>query len=242
MTVVGVQAGTHRSRLQLVPGRLAPRVINSDATGAKVALVATTALLLGGDRVDLRLDIGPGAWLEIVEIAGTVAYNAEGKQSEWNVRATIGAGGLLILHGEPFVVADGANVLRRSTVELDSSAIACIRETVVLGRSGERGGALRLTNRVDRGGRPVLLEDLDLRDRAVRELPGVLGRAAVIDTVTLLGAAPKACPTSGALFELDGSAGTIGRDLRAELAGSPIALWWPEWSNAARHRYAAGLR
>ena len=56
MTLIGVEPGRGRPRLTLVGGALAPRVLSSDATGARVALVATTALLLGGDRVEVEIE------------------------------------------------------------------------------------------------------------------------------------------------------------------------------------------
>ena len=219
-------------------GNLAPRLISQDARGAKVALVATTAMLLGGDRVDLELRVGCGAWLEIVETAGTVAYDADGAASSWNVDVVIGDGGLLIWHGEPFVVSDGANTLRHSSFELGERASMCLRETVVLGRTGEAGGSVRVQNRVQRG-HPVLIEDLDLSDRATRELPGVTGGATVLDTLTLIGRpAPAPNPPPGHFFTLD-DGGAVARVLRSGLAGSPVAQWWPAWSAAAREGYDA---
>ncbi|QNK81650.1 urease accessory protein UreD [Nakamurella sp. PAMC28650] len=241
MTRVAVRVDGGRARLELIGGNLAPRLISADDGGAKVALVATSALLLGGDAVDLELRVGAGAWLEIVETAGTVAYDAEGEQSRWNVRAVVEAGGLLLWHGEPLVISDGANTLRSSRYALGDEAVVCVRETVVLGRSGERGGALRVQNQVAVGGTSVLAEDLDLSSCESRELPGILGRASVVDTVTLIGTVPPGFPPlfAGSLFRLGGGAGTIGRVLRTDLAGSPARAWWSSWSAAARDVHAA---
>ncbi len=241
MTLVGVEPGVGRPRLRLVAGNLAPRLITSDAHGARVALVATSALLLGGDGVELELLVGPGAWLEIVETAGTVAYDAGGQPSTWTVHATVATGGLLLWHGEPLVVSHGANVLRRTTVELGERSVVCLRETVVLGRTAECGGALRSTSRVIRDDSLLLAEDLDLRTAALRGLPGVLGTATVIDTVTMLGRPAPATPPlpSGSRFDLDGSAGTVGRALRSESAGSPARSWWAAWAAASSSAYAA---
>ncbi|MET3807424.1 urease accessory protein [Nakamurella sp. UYEF19] len=236
MTSVGVEVGEGRARLSLTAGNLAPRLIGQDNTGAKVALVATTALLLGGDVVDLQLRVGPGAWLEIVETAGTVAYDAQGVASVWHVRATVEDGGLLLWHGEPFVVADGANTLRRSVFDLGDGAVLCTRETVVLGRTGESGGAVRIHNTVRRGPAAVLVEDLDLTDPSTRSLPGIIGPSRVLDTLTLIGAAAPVDPpvAVGSRFELQDGVGTVGRVLRSDLARSPVPLWWKAWSTAAR--------
>ena len=236
MTFVGVDAGEGRAKLRMTGGNLAPRTISQDAFGAKVALVATTALLLGGDQVDLQLRVGPGAWLEIVETAGTVAYDANGQPSSWNVDVVIEDGGLLLWHGEPFVVSDGANTMRHSSFEMGEAAAMCVRETIVLGRTGEIGGSVRVRNRVRRG-HPVLVEDLDLTDRSTRELPGVIGGATVLDTVTLIGRpAPALAIPDGQLFTLDDD-GAVARVLRSGLAGSPVAQWWPAFSAAAHDGY-----
>ena len=238
MTFVGVELCAGRPRLRLLGGILAPRLISLDATGAKVALVATKALLLGGDAVEVELQVGAGAWLEIVETTGTVAYDAAGEPSSWIVRATVDAAGLLLWHGEPLVVADGANTIRSSQFDLQENAISCVRETVVLGRAGELGGAVRIRNQVCRAGRPILVEDLDLRDGLRRRMPGMIGGATVLDTVALLGTqAPEPPPSAGTVFSLDGAAGTVARVLGAELAGSPALNWWSAASAAARASY-----
>ena len=116
-----------------------------------------------------------------------VAYDAAGTMSGWRLSATIGDRALLLWQGEPFIVANGANTLRSSHFDLGEESTLCIRETVVLGRTGENGGSVRIRNRVSRGNSSLLVEDLDLTDRATRELPGIIGTAHVVDTVTLVG-------------------------------------------------------
>jgi urease accessory protein len=241
VTLIAVEPGAGRPRLTLVGGALAPRVLSSDATGARVALVATTALLLGGDRVEVELRVGPGAWLEIVETAGTVAYDADGERSSWTVRAEVAAGGLLLWHGEPFVASKGANTVRDTTITMGPAATVCLRETIVLGRSGEQGGALRIRTRVRRGDTPLLVEDLDLSDRSGRRQPGIIGTANILDTVTWVGGPAPAAPMlePGRRFDLADDAGAVVRVLRSGLAGSPAGTWWAAWSRRARDDYSA---
>lgn len=72
-------------------------------------------MLLGGDTVELQIDVGAGCTLGVREdIGGTVAYDGEGRRSRWSVSIRVGDGGLLCWNGKPLVIADGANV-RRST-------------------------------------------------------------------------------------------------------------------------------
>ena len=77
----------------------------------------------------------PGGSLEIVEPGGTVAYAMRGRSARWDVTVEVDAGGTLVWHGEPFVVAEGADVTRTTSVELAAGASVSLRETLVLGRS-----------------------------------------------------------------------------------------------------------
>ena len=235
LTRIGVHKAPGRARLNLVAGPISPRVISCTATGARVALVATTALLLGGDHIEIGIDIGPGAWLDIVEIAGTVAYDAGGIASSWTVRARVADGAALIWAAEPFVVAGGANTLRSTVIDLDDRAVAYVRETAVLGRTGEAGGAVRSRLTVTQAARPVLVEDMDLREVGTRSLPGILGAARVIDTVGLFGARAPADPAvpAGCRFELDGP-GTVARVLTSQVDRSPLHSVAGAWQSVAK--------
>ena len=194
-------------------------------------MVATGALLLGGDDVVIDLEVGAGAWLEIVETAGTVAYDAAGRASSWTVRARVDAGATLVWDGLPFVVADGAEVARRTELVLDRDARVLLRETLVLGRSGERGGTVRSHTVATHETRPLLVEDLDLSP-GVRMLPGMLGSHRVVDSVLALGWRPDGAVTVGDgayRFDLDGP-GVMVRWLGGELHRSGgvddcVAAW-----------------
>jgi urease accessory protein len=188
----------------------------------RIALVATEALLLGGDTVELDVTLDKGARLDLFEVAGTVAYDGRGRQSAWQSRITLAAGARLRWPGEPFVVADGADVERSLDLDREPSATAMVREVLVFGRSGEHGGRLRNRTRLRVGGEPVLLEDQRL-DGPARTLPGILGDHRVIDTAIMLGhcEVPQAPPNSTS-FRLLGGHGALVRYLGHEAADSPI--------------------
>lgn len=217
------------------PGHLRPDHADQEPgpATARVALVATQALLLAGDTVEIELDVEPGVALEVVEVAATVAYRGAAP-AHWQVRARVAAGSRLIWFAEPFIVAAGADVCRDSRFELAESAVLCLRETLVLGRSGESGGALRNRTAISRADTPLLVEDLDLSDRESRSWPGTLGTARVLDSVLLAGCRAPAQPPlpAGARFELAGPA-TLGRVRRAQTADSPVAEWARRWRDAA---------
>jgi urease accessory protein len=216
--------------LTLTDGPIGARVLSSTENGARIGLVAQTALLLGGDHIVIDIEIGPGAWLQLIETAGTVAYDAGGVPSSWTVRIRVAEGGTFIWAGEPFVVSRGANVRRSTVIELDTGAVAFLRETLVLGRTGELGGAVSSRMHVVHEGRLLLLEDLDLTDQRQRSLPGVIGNAKVLDTVSLLGRRAPTHPElpAGWRFDLEGP-GSLARSLTAGLAESTLSQVRASW-------------
>ena len=245
MTRIAVSVAPGRARLTLTGGAISPRVLRVAEDGARIGLVATTALLLGDDHLEFAIDVGPGAWLEIVETAGTVAYDADGVASSWTTRIRVADGGLLTWVGEPFVVSHGANVRRSTTIDLAAGATACLRETLVLGRTGETGGAIRSTLSVRHADQQLLIEDLDLTDRSTRELPGMIGQLRVIDTVALFGSTAPSTPelSAGMRFDLDGR-GTVARCLATTFATSPltpVAAGWAAAAESARRHGAAAF-
>lgn len=173
---------------------LVPRLLEVDGPRVSVALVGRRATLLVGDRVELDIVVGAGIQMEIVEPSGTVAYDARGGSAAWVARVEIASGGALAWRAAPFVIADGADVYRELDVHLDEGAVALLSELLVLGRSGETGGALYARQRVQYAGRTLLADDLDLRDQDARARPGILGTNRVIGTVALLGQPPHAVP------------------------------------------------
>lgn len=213
-----------RTRVRTASGLLRAQQVHGAVGRSRVALVAASALLLGGDQLDLDVGVGPGACLDLVEVAGTVAY--PGPPARWSVRLTLEAGAELTYAGQPFVVAGGAEVDRSLTVDLGPDARLALRETLVLGRTGETGGAGRNHTLVRRDGRSLLVEE-QLLDPAVRVLPGVLGAARVLDSVLVLGwSAAPAAPPGAATLRLAHDLGWSTRWLGTELAASPLDAVW----------------
>lgn len=192
MTTIAVaEASTGRPpKVRLTAGLLQPRLVSRTAGFAHVALVAGGATLLGGDAVTIKVDVGAGCTLRIEDIGGTVAYPSTGRSSEWNVDVVVGDGGVLVWEAFPFVVADRALVSRRTTVRRGADALVCLRETLVLGRTGEAGGRIVSSTDIrDTDGTPFFVEELSLDGDHPR--PGVLGRSRVLDTAIMVGADPE---------------------------------------------------
>jgi urease accessory protein len=209
------------------PGRpvIRPMLLAADERRARVALVPDGALLLADDAIAIHVDVGPGTVLELVEPAGTVAYDMRGGRATWDVDVRLGQDAVLIWAAEPFVVAAGARVRRTTSVQLAAGAVLALRETLVLGRSGERAGRVRQrTTAVDEHGEPMHVEELALdADRA----PMLLGGKRVIDTVMVLGARiPELADTLGChRFDLERS-GTVLRRLADQAHRGLVDAHW----------------
>lgn len=228
MTRIEVRVEEGRARCSLDTGLLSPRVLSCDDTGARVALVATGALLLAGDAVRIDVRVGPGAWLHVVETSGTVAYDARGGTASWDVAIEVEAGGTLVWEGLPFVVAAGADVTRTTTAVLAEGATLLLRETLVLGRTGEVGGDLRSGTRCTLAGRPAFVDDLRLD--ASRTAPGILGAERVLDSVLCLGTRPPASDPSPGRAHLDLDVpGALLRSLGHDAHTGSLDAAWVRW-------------
>jgi urease accessory protein len=226
-TRISVELRDGRHRTSTGGGLLRAQPVSAPPDRCRVGLLATTALLLGGDEVDLSVEVGPGATLELFDVAGTVAYHGRGTPSGWQVRVVVHEGARLRWSGEPFVVSHGADVLRTLELDLADDARALLRETLVLGRTGEPGGRLRNQTVVRRAGQEVLVEDQRLHV-GERQLPGLLGPHRVIDTVLAFGVPIPEQVLNASRFQLVETGSTLVRHLGAELAPSPLHSVWAD--------------
>lgn len=188
--VVAEGAAGRPPTVRLTAGLLQPRLVSRSPGFAHVALVAGGATLLGGDAISITVDVGSGCTLRIEDIGGTVAYPATGSPSEWSVDATVADEGTLVWESFPFVVADNAVVNRRTSVRRGRNSVVCMRETLVMGRSGEDGGRIVCSTDIrDIDGTPSFVEELTLDGADPR--PGVLGTSRVLDTALMIGLNPE---------------------------------------------------
>ena len=218
MTFISLQPDHGRARLDFRAGTIVPRVIGHGVSSARVALVAGGALLLGGDEVSINITVGEGCALELEDIGGTVAYDADGEQSRWTVDVVVEAGGVFLWHGLPMIVADGANVVRTIRMALAANAVACLRETVVLGRVGESGG--RVHQRTD-----ITIASVDI--------PGLIGPNRVLDSVLSAGVRGLAVLPPVRVLEFE-NAGSLARYLGMATHTTPLDAIWESWSRDIR--------
>ena len=210
--------------------RVAPRVLDRGAV-VRAAFVPTQAGPLAGDEDRVRIVVGAGATLVVEPVAATVALpGAAGIVLALDI--AVRAGGRLVLDEAPLIVAAGADVTRRCTIELEPGAVVALRETVVLGRDGEVPGTLDSALRATLGGRALLHDGLRVgaasheADAHVALGPG----HRVLSTVSLLGVRP---PSGSEAFALAGP-GALRRASGPSLAGvdSVLAATWRAWSAA----------
>ena len=128
-----------------------------------VYLVGGAAGPLGGDLLDLRIDVREGATLRLRAVAASVALpGPDGRESVLSVTATVAAGARLEFLPEPTVAAAGSRHRTEMRVRLAAGAALMLRDEVILGRHGERGGTCRTRLHVDLAGAPLLRHEIDV--------------------------------------------------------------------------------
>jgi urease accessory protein len=125
----------------------------------QVWMVGSAGGPLGGDDVELRIDVGPGAALAVGSVAASVAL-AGSAPSATKIRVIVEPGGRLVWTPEPLIVTGRAN--HRVEVVIDAAADAHVwwRDELVLGRSGERPGRCTVALATELGGVPWLRHEL----------------------------------------------------------------------------------
>ena len=159
--------------------------------------------------------------VEVVETAGTVAYDMRGGSARWDVAFELTGGARLGWHGEPFVVAGGAQVDRSTTGVVAAGSVLALRETLVFGRSGETGGVLHTRARIDLDGAPALVEDLDLSPEGRARWTTLRGHRC-LDSVTTVGVR---LPDGPHTLQAEGEA-SVARSLSDEAHRSRMAGVW----------------
>lgn len=194
---------TARARLVVQPAQGRQRIRWSQAwpvvirptADDQVHLVHGAGGPLGGDDLALEVVVAAGAAVRVRSAAATLVQPGAGAAASWTVTAEVGAGGRLDWTPEATVVCDGAELVSRLRVGLAVGATAVLREVLVLGRYGERGGRCRSEVLVDVAGVALLAHTavVDGADEALRGPAGTAGARAV-GTLVLAGAAGAPAP------------------------------------------------
>ncbi|GAB2988713.1 urease accessory protein UreD [Saccharothrix stipae] len=164
-----------RDMRSMAPLRLVPH--RGRAEVALVHLVSAVTAPLGGDDLELRVTVGPGASLELRGVAATLALPGRhpgGSRALVDVELADGAS--MSYLPEPTVVTARACHEAVFRARMGEGARLRARDVVVLGRSNERSGLLTTTLDVRRGG-PLIKQTSHLGTPEVDASPaGLVGR------------------------------------------------------------------
>jgi len=157
--------------------------------------------LVGGDVLDLRVDIGTGAAAFLSTQASTKVYRSP-LGARVRLAATIGPGGLLIAVPDPVVCFAASSYRQLQRIAMDESAGLVLVETMSSGRqgSGERWAFDHYTSRtsVCCGDRLAFLDGLEL-DPSDGPLADRMGRFDVVAFAVVVGA--RVAAAAGALLD-----------------------------------------
>ncbi|SDT79538.1 urease accessory protein UreD [Actinoplanes derwentensis] len=220
----GTRLAVLRGESPLLLRRTGPR----DADGVTVHLVGGAAGPLRGDELRLDIEVGPGARLEMLSVAASLALPGRpAPASRMTVTASVAAGGVLRWLPEPLIAAAGCDHVVVTRVEVADGGTLLWRDDLVCGRHAEASGAVRADTTVRYGGVTLYRHELTVGPRA----PGwdgaaVLGGGQATGTVVMAGAdLPE--PAVLGVDAGDGGAGRAAggaRDGRTVGAGVDAAL------------------
>ncbi len=190
-----------RTRLSHLYQRDPLRVLFPDAAQGEppiAVLLTTSGGLVGGDRLAISVDIGPGASAHVTAQSAEKIYGSTGPDTVIEIALRIGAASRLEYLPPETILFDGARLRRRASVDLAADASLLAGEILVFGRiaSGERmaTGLVHDGWELRRDGRLIWADAFHLADDSLGSLLSKMADPACLDgataCATLLLAAP----------------------------------------------------
>ncbi|TQM76302.1 urease accessory protein UreD [Thermopolyspora flexuosa] len=189
-TAATPQGGTTLATLRSDP----PLTLRRTGPG-RVHLVSTAAGPLGGDVLELDIEVAAGTTLELHSVAATLVLPGAGGPSRMVVTARVGPGGVLRFTPEPTILAAGCDHRLEVRLSLAATASVLWREEIVFGRHGEPPGRCETGFDAVVDGVPLLRQRLAVGDPAVDTSPAVYGTARCVGGTLLAG--PAFTPPEG---------------------------------------------
>jgi urease accessory protein len=204
------------------------------------AVVTTSGGLVAGDRIDIRVSVGPGAAAHVTASAADKIYRSTGATTMVNQRLAVGEGAKLEFLPPETIMFDAARLRRQTAVELGEEVRFLGGGIIVFGRRA-RGeaftqGLLRDVWEVRRGERLVWADALHIDGdvASVMADPACFDGAAACATLIL--SAPKAASLVEGAREVQGRSA-----VRAGVTfvnGLLVARWLGTDAMALRRAYA----
>ncbi|MGK2959004.1 MAG: urease accessory protein UreD [Acidimicrobiales bacterium] len=166
--------------------------------GQRILLASSAAAPVGGDDLELVVDVGPGARADVGSVAASIVWpGVGGEASSMTTECVLGHGAHLDLWLEPTISVAGSRHRAVTVVRLEGDATCRVVEEAVLGRRHEASGHLDLSLRVERDGRPLVHHD----ERFGPDVAGAwssvsVGAARFVLTAVLVGidaGSPRVC-------------------------------------------------
>lgn len=163
------------------------RVIGNRGPTLDLAMVNGAAGPLGGDRLRLRLEVGPGSSVTVCSVAAAMAQpGPRGEASDLVVDLVVGDDATLDWHPQPTVSVVGSDHRVSMRVAATDTSTVTVREGVSLGRQGERPGRFALRERITIDGIAVLDHETVFAPGSLMG-PGANGRGRSMTTEVVIG-------------------------------------------------------
>ncbi|WP_417727823.1 urease accessory protein UreD [Roseovarius sp.] len=188
---VGLLRGPVGARLdRLHQAGSAKAFVHPGTSGPEVVFLNTSGGLAGGDTLAYRLDLADRCRATATTQTAERAYCSTGGAAHVSVRHVVGSGAHLDWLPQETILFDASHLTRDTAIDLAEGASCLMLESVVLGRAamGETLAEVALcdTRRINRAGRPVLIEPLHLTSQGLSAGPAVLNGARAFATLALV--------------------------------------------------------
>jgi urease accessory protein len=158
---------------------------------AQAAILNTTAGLCSGDRLDLSIEVGSGAAVELTTPTSTRVFSMNEGCAQSRTSISVHSGGYLECLPRPIILCRDAALQLRTSATVARGGRAAIGDVFAFGRTaaGERHCYRRLEQCIELyyGGDLTLTEALRIARADGPDAAGVLGDAAAYGTLNLLG-------------------------------------------------------
>jgi urease accessory protein len=208
-------------------------------------IVTTSGGLVAGDRLDIRVELAPGATAHVTASAAEKVYRSTGRTTTIRQTLSIGPGAALEFLPPETILFDGARLQRETVIDLAPGSAFLGGDIVVFGRRarGERfaNGFLREVWELRRNGYLVWGDALHLDDDVGRIIddPACFDGAAAFATMIFSPPAGDVRSLLDGARVVQGVCATTG--LRAgatTIAGVVIARWLAADAAVLRRAYA----